>query len=654
MIMLDYAAYRRKLRGCFVGKAIGGTLGMPMEGYLGTKEVTYYDPVPTGMVANDDLDLQVVWLEVIRRCGLPVNRRDLADGWLEHMRALPDEYGVAVKNLETGLYPPMSGYYDNKFYAGMGAAIRTELWAALAPGDPDLAVRLAREDACVDHCADGVEASTFLAAVESAAYVESDRQRLIHTGLSYLDPQGRMYHAFTDTIRWWEEYRDPLAVREKILTTYFRQNWTDVAINLSFILLSWMAGEGDFGKSICTAAGLGYDADCTAATLGAILGTINPDGFEERWTRPLGDDLVLSACISNMHEVATITALCDQVADLCQQVLEYYGSNSQFTAPPALQTCWAAPWAPDNRLVGLRERYRETESLISVRPFTIRLIYPERVALAPGEAADFTALISNPLGGESRGTLQLHVPDGWAVEPQNFELELEKGREQTISFSIKAPDDARRRIPRNPLDFRIVCGDCRFEASAGLVQTIDFLRVACDYDGEECPPDALFRNAVKVSAAAHFQPVPEGRHLYMAELRAPALYPETILVAQGTRPLKVWLDGRLILDHDGCEYVPTFHRSDYVAVLPLNGSWQRLVIQTGEEGRKGEKEDVNRSPGAARVPIPGNPSMFEIRKKYDAEKLYQGEPGEIFIGFASLTGTHWLSELEWKIPQLQA
>ena len=50
MIMLDYAAYRRKLRGCFVGKAIGGTLGMPLEGYLGTKEVTYYDPVPTGMV----------------------------------------------------------------------------------------------------------------------------------------------------------------------------------------------------------------------------------------------------------------------------------------------------------------------------------------------------------------------------------------------------------------------------------------------------------------------------------------------------------------------------------------------------------------------------------------------------------------------------
>ena len=140
----------------------------------------------------------------------------------------------------------------------------------------------------------------------------------------------------------------------------------------------------------------------------------------------------------------------------------------------------------------------------------------------------------------------------------------------------------------------------------------------------------------------------------MAELRAPALYPETILVAQGTRPLKVWLDGRLILDHDGCEYVPAFHRSDYVAVLPLNGSWQRLVIQTGEEGRKGEKEDVNRSPGAARVPSPGNPSRFEIRKKYDAEKLYQGEPGEIFIGFASLTGTHWLSELEWKIPQLQA
>ena len=63
---LSLETYRKKLRGCFIGKAVGGTLGMPMEGHLETKPFTFYDPVPTGMVANDDLDLQVVWLECLR------------------------------------------------------------------------------------------------------------------------------------------------------------------------------------------------------------------------------------------------------------------------------------------------------------------------------------------------------------------------------------------------------------------------------------------------------------------------------------------------------------------------------------------------------------------------------------------------------------
>ncbi|MDD4774242.1 MAG: ADP-ribosylglycohydrolase family protein, partial [Eubacteriales bacterium] len=242
---LAYDVYMKKLYGCFTGKAVGGTLGMPMEGYIGTKDITYYDPVPTSMVANDDLDLQAVWVEVIRRCGLPINRRDLADGWLRHMKALPDEYGVVIRNLKTGLYPPLSGYYDNKFTSGMGSAIRTEIWAALAPGDPELAVMLSREDACCDHWGDGVEASAFLAAIESAAYIESDRTKLIETGLRFIEPGGRLDNMLRSTMEWWDRLRDPLEVRERILKEYFVQNWTDVGINMSFILIGWLAGDAE-------------------------------------------------------------------------------------------------------------------------------------------------------------------------------------------------------------------------------------------------------------------------------------------------------------------------------------------------------------------------------------------------------------------------
>ena len=208
---LDYEIYRRKVKACFVGKSVGGTLGMPYEGFIQVNHVTYYNPVPTEMVPNDDLDLQVTFLEILMREGLPVSCLKLGDLWnLYNSGSLPDEYGVADGNYRKMLYAPLSGTYNNAFHSGMGAAIRSELWACLAPGDPDLAVRIATEDACVDHAGDGISAIRFLAAIESAAFVEEDLRKLIAIGMQYLPKGERMECAFTDTIAWWEETGDYL------------------------------------------------------------------------------------------------------------------------------------------------------------------------------------------------------------------------------------------------------------------------------------------------------------------------------------------------------------------------------------------------------------------------------------------------------------
>ena len=155
---IDFSEYRKKVAGCYTGKAVGGTLGMPFEGDLSTRGISYYEPVPTGVVANDDLDLQVINLELIRRFGLPVDRYHLSKLWWNMQDMGPDEYGVARWNVQLGRNAPLSGFYSNKFHGGMGAAIRSELWACLAPGDPALAAQLAYEDACTDHYDDGIHA----------------------------------------------------------------------------------------------------------------------------------------------------------------------------------------------------------------------------------------------------------------------------------------------------------------------------------------------------------------------------------------------------------------------------------------------------------------------------------------------------------------
>ena len=47
--------------------------------------------------------------------------------------------------------PPLSGSFNNRFYKnGMGCPIRSEIWACLAPGHPEIATKYAYEDASVE------------------------------------------------------------------------------------------------------------------------------------------------------------------------------------------------------------------------------------------------------------------------------------------------------------------------------------------------------------------------------------------------------------------------------------------------------------------------------------------------------------------------
>lgn len=184
-VVFNEADFRDRVYACWLGKNIGGTLGTPFEGKQDPNNLEFYANLKAGEpLANDDLDLQLLWLKAMEENGAKVDARILGEYWLKYVPVDWNEYGVGKMNMRRGILPPLSGEFDNaQWRPSNGAWIRSEIWACLAPGCPALAAKMAREDACVDHgSAEGTLAEIFTASVESAAFVESDPDKLIAIG----------------------------------------------------------------------------------------------------------------------------------------------------------------------------------------------------------------------------------------------------------------------------------------------------------------------------------------------------------------------------------------------------------------------------------------------------------------------------------------
>ena len=344
---MNKSEIRKKILGGWVGKSIGGTLGAPYEGCNGPLALTFYDPVPTTMLPNDDLDLQILIAWALRKEEKPViDRNFFATVWKKHVRFCFDEYAVALKNFDRGIYPPASGCYDNYFIEGLGAAIRSELWAALAPGNPALAAAYAYEDACLDHDADGIYAEQFLAALESAAFVTDNIDALLDAGVSVIPESSRMARMTADIRERCQSGETAEMLREYIIREWGSDNFTNCVMNLAFCIMALILGKGDFSQSICLAANCGRDTDCTAATVGAILGIAKPDAIPEKWIAPIGHDCVVSDPIIGITPPATLDELADWVLEISARLPEFTpGSQLPYTTKPITAECYTVtPW----------------------------------------------------------------------------------------------------------------------------------------------------------------------------------------------------------------------------------------------------------------------------------------------------------------------
>lgn len=301
-----------RLRGAWAGRAVGNTLGKPVEGltrgqverYLraaGQWPLTGYlpllDPLPDGVPAlhpsaststagrfsdvprDDDIDWTILGLHLLETCGRGLTTADVAREWLDRV-PFTQTYTAeraAYRNLVCGLRPPDTATSRNPYREWIGALIRGDVFGYVNPGDPGAAARAALVDARLTHVANGLFGELWAAGLCAAALAAQSAEEALETAQRVIPAGSRLAAAL----------RDVLALHRRGATSTQALDWVDEHLghypwvhtvnNAALVAVGLLWGR-TFVEAVGTTVAGGRDTDSNAATVGSVHGALHGRG----------------------------------------------------------------------------------------------------------------------------------------------------------------------------------------------------------------------------------------------------------------------------------------------------------------------------------------------------------------------------------------
>ncbi|MBQ8356987.1 MAG: ADP-ribosylglycohydrolase family protein [Clostridia bacterium] len=433
---LNFNTYKDKVYACWVGKNIGGTIGFPFEGKRQVLDVTGFTTKPGEPLPNDDLDLQLIWLHAMETTGpYELDCKKLGEYWMSFISPFWNEYGIGKANMKHGLLPPLSGDYENSWKNSNGAWIRTEVWASMAPGCPEIAAKYAIEDAVVDHGAgEGTFAAAFVAAMQAAAFVETDIRRIIEIGLSKLPADCRVATTVARILECYDKGVSWLDCRNTVqqMNADIGNGWFEAPSNVGYAVIGLVYGEGDFKKTMLAAVNCGDDTDCTGATVGATLGILyGSAAIPKDWQAYIGDRIITMSHGEGIlyNTPKTCTELTERVVKMAPVVLQANHGEVELVAGESE--------IPEHPVPDLGESSLTLQRLKALKPyqfeidadlFRVRVTYDRAPDIATGEELGVTLTFLHPVQDKARRyisalgnmprclNLRWWLPEGFTVE----------------------------------------------------------------------------------------------------------------------------------------------------------------------------------------------------------------------------------------------
>ncbi len=444
MAAMDKETYFDKAFGCWLGKCVCGSIGAPLEGRKELFDYEFKEDYLKIVLPNDDLELQVLWLDLMERLGPEIDSDDLAKAFCETVKYNPGEYAYFKRNWRRGIHPPLSGVYNNRYYhQGMGCAIRAEIWACLAAGDPALAARICVKDACLDHSAESIYSEQFVAAAEAQAFIDDDLTSVIEAGLAQIPAGSSFRRMARDVMAWCEDGSDWKRVRERIIRRYGHPDCTNMLENMGITLMSLLLGRGDLKRTVMIALNSGYDTDCTCGIAGAFLG-IFAGARRLKELYGVQDTGFVMGIPLERHSL--------KIEDLAKDVVSLALRHGGYFKR-SLEIEGSANAAPGE----------------ARKPVAFALNCNGAPAMRPGESREMSLSMKNGSSKELKGVLKLSAPEGFSIEPQSLPAALKPGEEAQASFSVRFQEGLSDVRDRNIFKAGLSCDGASFPYEFGVV-----------------------------------------------------------------------------------------------------------------------------------------------------------------------------------------
>jgi ADP-ribosylglycohydrolase len=298
-----------RVRGAWLGRAVGNTLGKPVEGLTRVQLEIYLravgqwplagylpllDPLPEGVPElhesapyataghfvdvprDDDIDWTILGLHLLEACGRDLSTEQIAEEWLDRLPFLETFTAerAAYRNLIYGLSAPQTASHDNPYREWIGALIRADVFGYVSPGNPREAARLALVDARLSHTANGIYGEIWAAGLVAAALATDVADEALRVAQRLVPPTSRLAAALRGVLDLYDTGATSTDALDWVDAKLGHLPWVHTVNNAALIAVGLLWGERFLDAVGITISG-GRDTDSNAATVGSVYGALH-------------------------------------------------------------------------------------------------------------------------------------------------------------------------------------------------------------------------------------------------------------------------------------------------------------------------------------------------------------------------------------------